>query len=774
MRKQCSPAPRWAARALLMAALLVSQTGSLHAEANPVNAPGILSLDEAVTVEGAPEVVVEAQEVDRSAYPKLESQLASLYESAVLKTGRPPETFAGERYVDLATGMVRVIVDMNVDPQARKAGPATVETVKLDSSQTATIEHAPPIAIRADLAAAIAAAGAAYETAYRNWVQVLAPFGSLAALSKIDGVRVVRLPFPAHTMDLPAQAVAGDAAVQVGTVTTEGVNLTGVGTWHASPNLWDGTGINLAVFDFGFTNWAARQTSLDLPSGTNLVRHDFSSDYRFSPDTTGYDHGTACAEIAYDMAPGSTVHLYAWGTDVEFGNAVTNYQAVTGSKIATMSIGWANAGPYDGTGPVDAIVNTAATTYGIFWANSAGNQQKSHHSWTSALQTGNYTNFGPGTDQYEEYGPSSGSWWNLSSSTITAFLEWNDWNAARNGNVSHIDYNLRLWRSTNSGTTWTNVASSTGNQCSSTAVEPTEAIEFSGASGWYRLTVERYPCAGWPNDFGHWMTLHSWLNPGNNPLWYHTNPCNSLLIPAGADGAVVSGAIDWNNDATSPLYGLEYFSSLGPRNASGGANPGTTVNKPDVVAPDRVSTVTYGTGAFGGTSAASPHTAGLAASLWERYSTYTLAQLRNIVHTWALDRLAGACGGTNALNNSYGEGRISVSSPTSVKLMRFEAWPEASAIHVQWETAEEIDNLGFNLYRANTPTGRKIQLNEELITGNVPPGSPFGAVYDWIETNRLRSGRIYFYWLEDVDIYGNATMHGPVEVRAGPAVRPKP
>ncbi len=84
------------------------------------------------------------------------------------------------------------------------------------------------------------------------------------------------------------------------------------------------------------------------------------------------------------------------------------------------------------------------------------------------------------------------------------------------------------------------------------------------------------------------------MNTGASNLWWHYNNCNSLTIPADSTGAVATGATFWNEDATSPAYGLEPFSSLGPRNASGGGSNGTTVNKPDVVAPDGVSTVSYG------------------------------------------------------------------------------------------------------------------------------------------------------------------------------------
>ena len=151
-------------------------------------------------------------------------------------------------------------------------------------------------------------------------------------------------------------------------------------------------------------------------------------------------------------------------------------------------------------------------------------------------------------------------------------------------------------------------------------------------------------------------------------------------------------------------------------------------------------------------------------------TTYTISALGFI------DELDGGCTSYNSdlLSAAYTSGEVAsncaclwarVIQPLSVDLKRFEAWPEGTAIHVQWETAQEIDNLGFNLYRSNTREGAKVKLNKQLIPTLVPPGSPFGAVYDWIDSFRLRPRRAYFYWLEDVDLSGNATMHGPVRVR---------
>jgi hypothetical protein len=753
---------------MMVAALLLPATTASQKVATPPKGSRLLS--GTVKLPPGAEPSAEEPQVEEPAYPKLESQLAQLYESAVLDRGRALETFAGQDHVDLAAGKARVMIEMDVDPQAKQAGRPTIEKVALPDGRTAQVEHAAPVAIRGDLAKAIEATGATYELAVGDLVQVLAPFGSLKALSEMAGVRRVRLPYPAQEQ----------------AVTSEGVALTGVNAWHTAGHT--GTGINVAVFDFGFTGYDTRQANGDLPSGSNLVLKDYSSVYNFGmADPAGdYEHGTACAEIVYDMAPGSKIYLYAWGTDAEFANAVTDYETnagITGNKVATMSIGYVNAGPYDGTGPIDAIVNTAATTYGIFWANAAGNQQKSHYSWTSAqYSTTDYVLFG--TDQYEEFGPSSGTWWVVPAGyTVDVFLEWNDWNANRDGNGNHFDYDLVLQRRASSGGgTWSTVATGDNRQCTNSAFPPTEEVSYTPtANSRLRLYIQRYD-TGCTNNFGHWMTLHSFVNTGASYLWVEHNPCNSLLSPADADGAVAAGATFWNEDGTSPLYGLEPFGSLGPRNADGGANPGTAVNKPDVVAPDGVSTATYGasngtnyagggTGFFG-TSAASPHVAGLAAVLWSSNPSWSLATLRTSVQSNALYKAAGTCGGSQASassdtqNNSYGWGRISLPAPTSVELLRFDGWPERKGIRVEWEMSSDVNNLGFDLFRASAFDGPYTKLNEELIPSQTP-GQPGSAVYAWTDAD-VRPARIYYYKLEVLDIRGGSTTYGALEVRAAP------
>jgi hypothetical protein len=100
--------------------------------------------------------------------------------------------------------------------------------------------------------------------------------------------------------------------------------------------------------------------------------------------------------------------------------------------------------------------------------------------------------------------------------------------------------------------------------------------------------------------------------------------------------------------------------------------------------------------------------------------------------------------------------------PTTVTLAGFEAISEGDAIRLEWETASEVDNLGFDLYRSQSVAGEQVRLNAALIPGQ-NPGSPTGAVYTWLDES-VTPGLTNHYWLEDVDVYGQTTQHGPVQV----------
>ncbi|MBN1920287.1 MAG: pullulanase-type alpha-1,6-glucosidase [Anaerolineae bacterium] len=102
--------------------------------------------------------------------------------------------------------------------------------------------------------------------------------------------------------------------------------------------------------------------------------------------------------------------------------------------------------------------------------------------------------------------------------------------------------------------------------------------------------------------------------------------------------------------------------------------------------------------------------------------------------------------------------------PTAVFLTSFAAAPQGESILLTWETAAELQNLGFNLYRAEAFAGPWTRLNAELIPAQ-NPGATFGASYEWLDTG-VTPDTTYFYRLEDLDVNGASTFHGPVSATA--------
>ena len=102
-------------------------------------------------------------------------------------------------------------------------------------------------------------------------------------------------------------------------------------------------------------------------------------------------------------------------------------------------------------------------------------------------------------------------------------------------------------------------------------------------------------------------------------------------------------------------------------------------------------------------------------------------------------------------------------SPLAVTLAEFSAGQQGDAVLLTWETNSELNNRGFNLYRGTSAAAPDRQLNETLIPSQ-SQGNPGGFIYTWEDRADLVPGTAYFYWVEDVDINGAATMHGPVSV----------
>ncbi|MFZ1551741.1 MAG: lamin tail domain-containing protein, partial [Anaerolineae bacterium] len=100
-------------------------------------------------------------------------------------------------------------------------------------------------------------------------------------------------------------------------------------------------------------------------------------------------------------------------------------------------------------------------------------------------------------------------------------------------------------------------------------------------------------------------------------------------------------------------------------------------------------------------------------------------------------------------------------SPLAAALAGFDAAQAGDAILVSWETVSEVGNIGFNLWRGTSPSAPDAQLNASLIPSQAP-GSSQGFSYEWLDAVNLVNTTTYYYWLEDVDIAGLVTRHGPI------------
>ena len=84
----------------------------------------------------------------------------------------------------------------------------------------------------------------------------------------------------------------------------------------------------------------------------------------------------------------------------------------------------------------------------------------------------------------------------------------------------------------------------------------------------------------------------------------------------------------------------------------------------------------------------------------------------------------------------------------------------ASQVEIAWQTASEVNNIGFNVWRSGTRDGDYVQINTARIPAN--GNEAIGAIYEIADTD-CPSGNC-FYKLEDIDVDLVSTFHGPIEV----------
>lgn len=97
-------------------------------------------------------------------------------------------------------------------------------------------------------------------------------------------------------------------------------------------------------------------------------------------------------------------------------------------------------------------------------------------------------------------------------------------------------------------------------------------------------------------------------------------------------------------------------------------------------------------------------------------------------------------------------------APTAVELLSFTGTQFGHSVALDWETAQEVDNYGFNLYRAAVDDFAQatwIHFEPSSIAG----GTGSGATYHFVDTPP--GSGAWRYWLADVNTHGAETRYDP-------------
>jgi len=384
----------------------------------------------------------------------------------------------------------------------------------------------------------------------------------------------------------------------LGNVLSQGVSLTSADAFHCRQ--MTGKGVHVAVVDLGFGGFTQAAAELGSVVGT----------------PAGSDvHGTACAEVLFDMAPGVVLHPISVATLADLQSFVATLPG-SGIQVISNSLVWTGDSFSDGTGPHCQLVDQAQAA-GVVWVTSAGN----HGDGTFYL--GVFTD--ADGDNLHEFAAGD----ELNDITLAAGVKLTvnlDWNAYP---TTDQDYDLHLHHLV--GGVWQAIASSTDAQTGT--VPPVEVIVHTvTTAGSYAISIERKK-ASTPS-----MPLRLFVFPAPGAKMQHWQAARSIEDPGHCKNAITVGAVAQSDYGKSLIWAP---SSQGPTSDSR--------IKPDIVAPSTVATLAYG--AFYGTSAAAPHVAG-AVALYMAATGQGPAAASQLVLGDALPS------GTPVPNNTFGRGLL--------------------------------------------------------------------------------------------------------------------
>ncbi len=397
---------------------------------------------------------------------------------------------------------------------------------------------------------------ASWEGELGDFAQIVVSFSALATIAEMEEV---------YYCFRPPRCVAH--------VASEGLEEIGVADFRKLG--YTGEGVRAGVIDLGFDRYD-RLVGSELPADLKARSYFRSPSGQGDITGGGEDHGTACAELVYDIAPGARLYLANVETPVDLQQAV-EWMLSQKVSVVSHSIGW-YFGSLDGRGPINDIVDAAARR-GLLWINSAGNEAR-RHSWFEGRDVD-----GDQILEVDASGDEDFSFPGLSlGSPLTLALLWDRWPT-----TEAVDLQIDMLDAAGDIV----ATSETDFQGYPYAFRYLEWTASGSAPFRARIRQRR----GSPEG----LTIHLFRIGSGTALEEHVRSDRSLLSPADSPEVIAAGATDWRTGDLEP-YSSRGSTELAPV-------------KPELCVPVGVSTRTYGSEGFRGTSAAAPQLAGAAALL---------------------------------------------------------------------------------------------------------------------------------------------------------------
>jgi subtilisin family serine protease len=416
-------------------------------------------------------------------------------------------------------------------------------------------------------------------------------------------VGLVYMVLPSSIRQLIESALPGVSVPDGNTIEGEGVRKIGADTWHQAGIT--GAGLRIGILDRGFEGYR-ELLGAELPDSVTIASFGWH-------DEEEIDHGTACAEIIHDVAPGAELFFARYdGSDSALSQAVD--WLLTHQVHIISNSGGELVGPRDGSEWSAKLVDDLAAQ-GILWVNAAGNEALGHYRGTFTDTDG---------DGFHEFAPGDEMLALRNERSVRVALTWDDdWAQAAQ------DYDLLLYDREGN-----RLASSRAAQEGTAGQQPVEWIEYETGGETVFAVVTAY-------SVDRAVNLDIFAYDAEVDT---RSPDHSIRPPGDAVGALTVGAVNWWTDT------LAGYSSRGPT-ADGRL-------KPELTAPAGVSGVARGDEGFDGTSAAAAHAAGAAALVWHAYPDFTRTDMIDYLLSHALDL------GLTGPDTSYGYGRLQLPAPT--------------------------------------------------------------------------------------------------------------